>query len=68
VTILILIGLFGLAAIVATFVSAARVRESREQQLRREVLEADRQVHEEYRNARRAMNIASGQAWRNLTN
>ncbi|OZE15906.1 hypothetical protein CH249_01230 [Rhodococcus sp. 05-2255-3B1] len=40
--------------------------ETQEQRLRRDVLRADQQVQREYREARRAMNIASGQAWRNL--
>lgn len=40
--------------------------ESQEHRLRRDVLRADQQVQREYREARRAMNIASGQAWRNL--
>lgn len=43
-------------------------RESCEQRVRRQVIEADHEIQREYRDARRAMNIAAGQAWRNLTN
>ncbi|GAC50993.1 hypothetical protein [Gordonia aichiensis] len=38
----------------------------RDQELHRRVRSADAEVHAEYRAARRAMNIAAGQSWRNL--
>jgi hypothetical protein len=64
---IIVVGLLGLATLLVGFALAARGPESEEERAQRLVIEADRQVHEEYRNTRRAMNIASGQAWRNLS-
>lgn len=37
-----------------------------EEHLRQRVIEADQQVHAEYLAARREMNNAAGQSWRNL--
>ena len=38
----------------------------REERVRAELKKADRRVDVEHRNARRAMNDAAGQSWRNL--
>ncbi|MBY6349829.1 hypothetical protein [Rhodococcoides corynebacterioides] len=37
-----------------------------EERLRKRVVEADQQVHAQYLAARREMNKAAGQSWRNL--
>lgn len=47
-------------------VLASASRRSRTEQIRRDLLRADQQVHVEHRKARRAMNDAAGQSWRNL--
>lgn len=66
---MILLIIVGVAMFVL-LVGAAAVappRESSEQRIRCQVIEADQQIQREYHDARRAMNIAAGQAWRNLT-
>lgn len=43
------------------------VQRPAEERLKRRVLEADHQLSVAHRQARRAMNDAAGQSWRNLT-
>jgi hypothetical protein len=43
-----------------------RRRQERETRLRRELTIADQRVAREFHDARRAMNNAAGQSWRNL--
>lgn len=52
-----------LAALVLTDTAATEAQA--EQHLRRDVLRADAQIGVEARKARRAMNTAAGQSWRN---
>lgn len=54
--------------VVATGALAARRQRHRdaEEKLRRELLRTDRRLTSEYHRARREMNDAAGQSWRNL--
>ena len=47
--------------------SKSRSRQRSAEQLRHELLAADRRLETELHQARRAMNDAAGQSWRNLT-
>lgn len=63
---LIALALFGLmsAVILVRVMQPPSVTE--EERLRKWVVEADQQVHAQYLAARREMNKAAGQSWRNL--
>lgn len=62
----ILFGIFLITvALIVGLVGRAGER-SRRDRLRRELIEADRKVAREHGTAKRAMNDAAGQSWRNL--
>lgn len=63
-----MIGLMCLVGLltVAGFVIRAIIRAEAAEQIRREALAADREVQAEFRVAKRSMNDAAGQSWRNL--
>ncbi|WP_273491720.1 hypothetical protein [Gordonia otitidis] len=62
VVVLILIGVGLIGGSHSPSVPPARL----DQELHRRVRNADAEIHAEYRAARRAMNDAAGQSWRNL--
>lgn len=64
---LIIVGVAVFVLLVGAVVFSPSSRESSEERIRRQVIDADQEIQREYRDARRAMNIAAGQAWRNLT-
>lgn len=63
---LIALALFGLMFAIILVRVTQRRSVTDEGQLRQRVVEADQQVHAEYLAARREMNKAAGQSWRNL--
>lgn len=67
--VVVLVVLMAECLLVARLVSAsrmARTRSSRRETVRTELRTADRRVETEFQRARRAMNDAAGQSWRNL--
>ena len=63
---LVALALFGLMFAVILVHVTQRQSVTDEERLRQRVIEADQQVHAEYLAARREMNKATGQSWRNL--
>ncbi|GAA1508653.1 hypothetical protein [Nocardioides humi] len=59
------LGLLAVAGI-GTVIANHRDRHEAAEQVRRELIAADRRLAGEYQRARRAMNDAAGQSWRNL--